>query len=85
MTDETFEKAWSLRREIDNVEKLIANIDKGLEVEIRFSNGYCCGCSNQSQLLDEAEVEEFTNNINSTLRARAEARLKELQEEYNNL
>lgn len=85
MTDETLHKAVNIRREIDRVTSLVNSIDKGREVEIRFANGSYCGCDSQSPLLNEAEVEEFKNNLNTLLRSRAEARLAELQNEYNNL
>ena len=85
MTDETLQRAVGIRHEIDHVTSFINSIDKGREVEIRFANGGYCGCSIQSELLNEAEVEEFKNNLNSLIRSRAEARLAELQEEYNNL
>lgn len=85
MTDEKLQKAIGINCMINFFTRLIEKIDKGGEVEIRFANGgYCCG-NEQSELLSEAEVEEIVNNISSTLRSRAEARLKELQDEYNQL
>ena len=86
MNDETLNKANRIRSEMGVVEKMLSRIEsKDAVVEITFNNdGYGC-CSCQSDYLSDAEVTAIKANITEQIRLRAQARLHELQKEFDNL
>lgn len=85
MNDETLNKANFIRREMADTEYMLKRIETDAAVEITFSNGNydCCSC--QSDYLSEEEVTAIKNNITEQIRLRAQARLHELQKEFDNL
>lgn len=86
MNDETLNKANRIRSEMGVVENMLKRIDnKEAVVDITFSNGNygCCSC--QSDYLSYEEVTEIKANITEQIRLRAQARLHELQKEFDNL
>lgn len=86
MNDETLNYANRIRSEIDVVEKMLNRIEKKESVvDITFSNGNygCCSC--QSDYLSDEEVTAIKANITDQIRLRAQARLHELQKEFDNL
>lgn len=86
MNDETLNKANRIRSEMDIIEKMLSRIEnKDAVVDISFSNGSygCCSC--QSDYLSYKEVATIKANITEQIRLRAQARLHELQKEFDNL
>lgn len=86
MNDETLNRANRIRSEIGVVEKTLNRIEKKeAVVDITFSNGNygCCSC--QSNYLSDDEVTAIKTNITEQIRLRAQARLHELQKEFENL
>ena len=86
MNDETLNKANRIRSEMGVVEKMLNRIEeKEAVVDITFNNGGygCCSC--QSKYLSAEEVATIKANITEQIRLRAQARLHELQKEFNNL
>lgn len=88
MNDETLLHGNRLRNEIEGVKnmlRLIENNKKQPVVEITFNNGgYGC-CSIHSNYLSVEEVEAIKANITEQIHLRAQARLAELQKEFDNL
>ncbi len=86
MNDETLSYANHLRREMTCVETTLERIEKkDTVVEITFNNsGYGC-CSIQCDYLSNEEVAAIKTNIIEQIRLRAQARLHELQKEFDNL
>lgn len=86
MNDETLNRANRIRSEIGVVEKTLNRIEKKeAVVDITFSNSTygCCSC--QSDYLSDEEVTAIKANITDQIRLRAQARLAELQKEFDNL
>lgn len=86
MNDETLNYANRIRSEMAIVEKMLDRIEKKeAVVDITFSNGNygCCSC--QSDYLSDDEVTAIKANITEQIRLRAQARLAELQKEFDNL
>lgn len=86
MNDDTLNYANRIRSEMAVVEKMLNRIEKKeAVVDITFSNGNygCCSC--QSDYLSDDEVTAIKTNITEQIRLRAQARLAELQKEFDNL
>ena len=85
MNDETLNKANRIRMEMTDTENMLRYVEKEAVIEISFNNGGygCCSC--QSDYLSDAEVATIKANITEQIRLRAQARLHELQKEFNNL
>lgn len=86
MNDDTLNYANRIRSEMGVVEKMLNRIEKKeAVVDITFSNGNygCCSC--QSDYLSVEEVTAIKTNITEQIRLRAQARLAELQKEFDNL
>lgn len=86
MNDETLNYANRIRSEIGVMEKMLNRIEKKeAVVDITFSNGTygCCSC--QSDYLSDEVVTAIKANITDQIRLRAQARLAELQKEFDNL
>ena len=85
MNDDTLNYANRIRSEMGVVEKMLRRVEKEAVIEISFNNGGygCCSC--QSDYLSDAEVATIKANITEQIRLRAQARLHELQKEFNNL
>lgn len=85
MNDETLNKANRIRMEMTNTENMLKRVEKDAVVEISFNNGGygCCSC--QSKYLSDEEVAAIKANITEQIRLRAQARLAELQKEFNSL
>ena len=85
MNDETLNKANRIRMEMTDTENMLRRVEKEAVIEISFNNGGygCCSC--QSDYLSDAEVATIKANITEQIRLRAQARLHELQKEFNNL
>lgn len=86
MNDDTLNYANRIRSEMACVEKMLTLIEKDITVvEITFNNGgYGCG-STHCDYISEKEVAETKDNIIKLIRLRAQARLAELQKEFDNL
>ena len=85
MNDETLNKANRIRMEMTDTENMLRRVEKEAVIEISFNNGgYGC-CSWQSKHLSAEEVATIKANITEQIRLRAQARLHELQKEFNNL
>lgn len=86
MNDETLNRANRIRSEMGVVEKTLNRIEKKeAVVDITFSNGNYCCCSCLSDYLSYEEVAAIKANITEQIRLRAQARLHELQKEFDNL
>ena len=85
MNDETLNKANRIRMEMTDTENMLRRVEKEAVIEISFNNGGygCCSC--QSNYLSDAEVTAIKTNITEQIRLRAQARLVELQKEFDNL
>ena len=85
MTDETLNKGNRIRMEMTDTENMLRRVEKEAVIEISFNNGGygCCSC--QSKYLSAEEVATIKANITEQIRLRAQARLHELQKEFNNL
>ena len=85
MNDETLNKANRIRMEMTDTENMLRRVEKEAVIEILFNNGGygCCSC--QSKYLSAEEVATIKANITEQIRLRAQARLHELQKEFNNL
>lgn len=86
MNEETLNHANRIKSEMAVVEKTLNRIEKKeAVVDITFSNGNygCCSC--QSDYLSDDEVTAIKTNITEQIRLRAQARLAELQKEFDNL
>lgn len=86
MNDDKLNYANRIRSEMRVVEKMLNHIEKKeAVVDITFSNGNygCCSC--QSDYLSYEEVTAIKANITQQIRLRAQARLHELQKEFDNL
>ncbi|WP_289289355.1 hypothetical protein [uncultured Muribaculum sp.] len=85
MNDETLNKANRIRMEMTDTENMLRRVEKEAVIEISFNNGGygCCSC--QSKYLSAEEVATIKANITEQIRLRAQARLHELQKEFNNL
>lgn len=85
MNDETLNKANRIRMEMTDTENMLRRVEKDAVIEISFNNGGygCCSC--QSKYLSDEEVATIKANITEQIRLRAQARLHELQKEFNNL
>lgn len=85
MNDETLNKANRIRMEMTDTENMLRRVDKDAVIEISFNNGGygCCSC--QSKYLSDEEVATIKANITEQIRLRAQARLHELQKEFDNL
>ena len=85
MNDDTLNYANRIRSEMGVVEKMLRRVEKEAVIEISFNNGGygCCSC--QSKYLSAEEVATIKANITEQIRLRAQARLHELQKEFNNL
>lgn len=85
MNDETLNKANRIRMEMTDTENMLRRVEKDAVIEISFNNGGygCCSC--QSKYLSAEEVATIKANITEQIRLRAQARLHELQKEFNNL
>lgn len=87
MNEETLLYGNRLSNEITDVKSMLRLIENKQQpvVEITFNNsGYGCG-SIHSIYLSVEEVEAIKNNITEQIRLRAQARLHELQKEFDNL
>lgn len=85
MNDETLNKANRIRMEMTDTENMLRRVEKDAVIEITFNNGgYSC-CSCQSKYLSDEEVATIKANITEQIRLRAQARLHELQKEFDNL
>lgn len=86
MNDETLNYANRIRSEIGVMEKMLNRIEKKeAVVDITFSNGTYGYCSCQSDYLSDEVVTAIKANITDQIRLRAQARLAELQKEFDNL
>ncbi len=85
MNDETLNKANRIRMEMTDTENMLRRVEKDAVIEISFNNGGygCCSC--QSKYLSDEEVATIKANITEQIRLRAQARLHELQKEFDNL
>lgn len=85
MNDETLNKANRIRMEMTDTENMLRRVEKDAVIEISFNNGDygCCSC--QSKYLSDEEVATIKANITEQIRLRAQARLHELQKEFDNL
>lgn len=85
MNDETLNKANRIRMEMTDTENMLRRVEKDAVIEISFNNGGygCCSC--QSKYLSAEEVATIKANITEQIRLRAQARLHELQKEFDNL
>ena len=85
MNDETLNKANRIRMEMTDTENMLRRVEKEAVIEISFNNGGygCCSC--QSKYLSAEEVATIKANITEQIRLRAQARLHELQKEFDNL
>lgn len=85
MNDETLNKGNRIRMEMTDTENMLRRVEKEAVIEISFNNGGygCCSC--QSKYLSAEEVATIKANITEQIRLRAQARLHELQKEFNNL
>lgn len=85
MNDETLNKANRIRMEMTDTENMLRRVEKDAVIEISFNNGGygCCSC--QSKYLSDEEVATIKDNITEQIRLRAQARLHELQKEFDNL
>ena len=85
MNDETLNKANRIRMEMTDTENMLRRVEKDAVIEISFNNGGygCCSC--QSKYLSDEEVVTIKANITEQIRLRAQARLHELQKEFDNL
>lgn len=85
MNDETLNKANHIRMEMTDTENMLRRVEKEAVIEISFINGGY-GCSScQSKYFSAEEVATIKANITEKIRLRAQARLHELQKEFNNL
>lgn len=84
MNDETLNEANRIRMEMTDTENMLRRVEKEAVIEISFNNGGY-GCSCQSKYLSAEEVATIKANITEQIRLRAQARLHELQKEFNNL
>lgn len=85
MNDETLNKANRIRMEMTDTENMLRRVEKDAVIEISFNNGgYGCR-SCQSKYLSDEEVATIKANITEQIRLRAQARLHELQKEFDNL
>ncbi len=85
MNTETLDKAISIKREMADVEKLMNVAGDNNVVDVLFSlGGYCCS-SLGNPFISAEEVYDIKRNINELIRMRAQARLDELQKEFDNL
>lgn len=85
MNDETLNTAIDIKKRIVYVEKILANIERGNFVDIMFANTGCCCTSANCELLSDEEIDRYKQDIAEAIRIKAQARLKALQTEYNNL
>ena len=85
MNDETLNKANRIRMEMTDTENMLRRVEKEAVIEISFNNGGDDRWSCQSKYLSAEEVATIKANINEQIRLRAQARLHELQKEFNNL
>ena len=85
MNDETLNKANRIRIEMTDTENMLRLVEKEVVIEMSFNNGGYDGWSGQSKYLSAEEVATIKANINEQIRLRAQARLHELQKEFNNL
>ena len=85
MNDETLNKANRIRIEMTDTENMLRLVEKEVVIEMSFNNGGydCWSC--QSKYLSAEEVATIKANITEQIRLRAQARLHELQKEFNNL
>lgn len=85
MNDETLNKANRIRMEMTDTENMLRRVEKDAVIEISFNNGGygCCSC--QSKYFSDEEVATIKANITEQIRLRAQARLHELQKEFDNL
>ena len=85
MNDETLNKANRIRMEMTDTKNMLRRVEKEAVIEMSFNNGGygCCSC--QSKYLSAEEVATIKANITEQIRLRAQARLHELQKEFNNL
>ena len=84
MDDQTFTQANKIKCRIDKVERMLKRIEMGDIVEILFTDGIGCAFRKSNYLSDE-EISEFKSNITELIRLRVQARLEELQKEFDNL
>lgn len=84
MNTETLGKANAIMREMADVEKLMKVAEKNKAVDLSFSLGSHC-CSAFNAFVSPEEVDDIKLNINELIRMRAQARLHELQKEFDNL
>lgn len=85
MNDETLNKANRIRMEMTDTENMLRRVEKDAVIEILFNNGGYGSCSSQSKYLSDEEVATIKANITEQIRLRAQARLHELQKEFDNL
>ena len=85
MNDETLNKANRIRKEITDTENMVRYVAKEAVIEMSFNNGGYDRWSCQSKYLSAEEVATIKANITEQIRLRAQARLHELQKEFNNL
>lgn len=85
MNTETLDKAISIKREMADVERILNVAEKNKAVDLSFSlGGFCCS-SLGNPFISPEEVDDMKRNINELIRMRAQARLDELQKEFDNL
>ena len=84
MNTETLGKANAIMREMADVERLMNVAEKGKAVELSFSLGNHC-CSAFNAFVSPEEADDIKRNINELIRMRAQARIDELQKEFDNL
>lgn len=68
-----------------DTENMLRRIEKNAVVEITFNNGGFSCSSCQSEYLSDEEVATIKANITEQIRLRAQARLHELQKEFDNI
>lgn len=85
MKEETLNKGIAIRREIGQMKTLLNSVERVNAVEILFANCNSSCCSSESLMISPEEVNDFKSNITELIRMRAEARLEELEKEFNNL
>ena len=68
-----------------DVERILSVAEKNKGVDLSFSLGSFCCSSLGNPFISSEEVDDMKRNINELIRMRAQARLNELQKEFDNL
>ena len=85
MKEETLNRANQIQSQMTIIKGMLSRIEKNPALEITFNNGSWGCCSNQSDYLTDEEVADIKADLTKRIRERAQARLAELQKEFDNL